>query len=130
MLVKDLKLRSPITIKENDSVQNIAKILQKEKIRQVYVIDSKKTPTGVVSILDIHSGILIKGKSSKESKAKDIMVSPVVFISEELDISSAYLKMIEIKAGALPVVKDNKLVSVVSLADCLTHLLKEKKNAK
>lgn len=130
MLVKDLKLKAPITVKENDSVQNISKILHKEKIRQVYVLDSKKILSGVVSILDIHSGVLVKGKSSKESKAKDIMVSPVVSIPEDLEVPKAYIKMIEIRAGALPVVKENKLLGVVSLGDCLNQLLKEKKNAK
>jgi CBS domain-containing protein len=50
-------------------------------------------------------------------KAKDIMVKNVVSISGESKVALARLKMLRHNVGALPVVKDGRVIGMITLRD-------------
>jgi CBS domain-containing protein len=130
MKIKDIMKKKVVTVLEDSSVQEIAKLLHRNKIRHVYVINSKKEIKGVVGVTEIGEKVMAEGKSSKDVLAKEIMVPKVVSVKESDGIKKAYLKIIETKTSSLPVVKDKKIVGVVSLVDCVNILLKEKNGKK
>jgi IMP dehydrogenase len=54
---------------------------------------------------------------SSMKKAKDIMVKNVVSISGESKVALARLKMLRHNVGALPVVKDGRVIGMITLRD-------------
>ena len=126
MNISCIKLSKPIGVLEGASVREISKILEKKNLRHVYVIDKENVPLGVVGISDINSKVVVKGKSSDDLKAKDIMNKKISTVDVNDKVSKAYLEIINLNTSSLPVVKDGKLIGVVSIIDCVKCLLEEK----
>ena len=82
--LKSLKLLPVISCSLDDPVMDVAKKLSKFQERRIFVLDKKKTPVGIISIVDINDRVVAKGKSPKTTKAKDAMSYPLNLI---LDIN-------------------------------------------
>ena len=86
-----------------------------QKLRYVLVEDGRGKLTGLVS-----SGLLLrhfrnKGKgNTKATNVKDIMVTNPIYIGPEASIKKAMEMMKSKRIGCLPVIKNDKLVGVIT----------------
>lgn len=80
---REIMQRKVITVKTNERVEEIIKIMRKKAISQVLVVDGKKT-VGVVAEKDILDKI---DKDLNSLTAKDMMVEPPPVISEDTKMS-------------------------------------------
>lgn len=150
MLAKDIMEKAVISIDGDMSVEEIAKILMKNKISGVPVIDEKKQVIGIVTEADLLSKekeprfpsyieflgsiIYIEGVKQYEedlkklvaSKAKEIMTTPAHTVEENATIEEVAALMVEKRINRVPVVNTKgELVGIISRADMLKSLLNQ-----
>lgn len=103
------------TVKEDDLIELVANIMDWKQVKHVPVENKKGELVGLVT-----AGILVNFlcMSDKEKKKKSrilhFMIKNPVAVSPETSISEALETMIINKVDALPVVKDKKLVGLVT----------------
>ena len=51
--IEDVCTREVITVRDEDSIQDAAKLMRSHRIRHLVVVDSNKNPVGVLSIRDL-----------------------------------------------------------------------------
>ena len=136
---KDVMTRNVISVEENTSLEEVAKILNRYVISGVPVIDDDKSVVGVISEKDFlfHMGAkekrtfmgvvahCLKSKgcvaiSMRKQNAKDIMTSPAVTVDEKTPVSEIANIFIEENINRTPVVgPGQKLVGIVTRTDII-----------
>lgn len=118
--VKEVMSSPPITIDIEESVIRAAKVMAENKIGCVIVIDRKGKPVGIVTRRDLVEKVLAKAKDPFRTKVRDIMSSPLTYVSPNTPILEAAKLMSRKDIKHLPVIDVNGLVGVVSDRDILT----------
>lgn len=116
ILVKEIMSKPPITIDPNKSVRRAA-ILMKKNRKGFLVVTKKGKPVGVVSDSDLINKIIVKKKDAIKTKVKDIMGKPLITVSPGSDAMEAVEKMKKSNVHRLPVVRNGKVIGVLSLTD-------------
>jgi len=86
------------------------------------VVDADNHVVGVVTEFDLLKAIH-EGKDMQTVKAMEIMGRPAVCVEEEDEIEMVIAKMTTHNIIRVPVVRDGKLVGIISRADILSHMI-------
>lgn len=126
MLVKDVMARNPVTCKPENSVPEVKSIMTKHKISKLPVLDSNTNLVGIVTkndiikstpndatTLDVYELSYLLGKLTVDK----IMQKNVKFVTENETVENAADIMRDYEIGCLPVIKDNKLIGIVTESD-------------
>ena len=126
MLVKDRMSVHPLTISENESIFGAHHYMQDQNIRHLPVVNKAGKMVGLVTEDDLlkaePSGVTLLSVWEINSlltkvKVKDVMVRDVITTSEDMPIEEAAHLMMEHKIGCLPVLRDGKLVGLITETD-------------
>jgi predicted transcriptional regulator len=121
--VKDIMTKTVITIESNKTVIEAAALMTENNVSNLIVM-YKNTPTGIVTERDFVRKVLAKNKPST-TKISEIMSTPLRVIDPDAPIKEAARRMVRRKIRRLPVIKDNKLVGIITAADFARHLSKK-----
>lgn len=122
MLVQSVMTRDVISIKSETLVSDTAKLMDEKKIRCVVVASEQKVE-GIVTDSDIIFRVVSKGLDPKAVLASEMMTKNPAIISPDVDIFDAIRLMEERRIRRLPVVKDGKLVGILSIGDVSANLM-------
>ena len=115
LIVEEFMDTDLFTVRPDDIVELVADMMDWQKLRYVLVEDGRGKLIGLVS-----SGLLLRHFRNKEKGndratiVKDIMVKNPKYISPEASIKKAMHMMQTNRIGCLPVIKNNKLVGVIT----------------
>lgn len=112
MIASDIMTRKVATIRPEVSAQEAAQLLDEKRISGAPVVDAEIKIIGIITEADIISKVNRDGLC-----VADIMSHDVIAISEETPVSEIAALLTERKIKRVPVVRDNKLVGIVSRAD-------------
>ena len=121
--VKDLMTKNVVTVDANKTVVEAAALMSEKDIGDLIVMDDN-TPVGIVTERDFVRRVLAEGKST-DSKVSEVMTRPLKVIDPEAPIKEAARRMVNKRIRRLPVIKDNKLVGIITAADFARHLSKK-----
>ncbi len=126
MLVKERMTRNPITITPDTSFEEALRVMRKNKVRRLPVLDKDKRLVGIVTEKDL----LYASPSPVTSldvfelhyllskiTVKDLMTKEVITVEEDTPLEEAARIMADNKIGGLPVMRDGVLVGIITETD-------------
>ena len=119
--------KSVVSIQTNSNVTalDITKLMVKNKVGSVLVIDSTNFPIGIITERDIIKKVCVTNTLPNDMNLEKIISSPVITIMSYDSIETAAQKMTDYKIKRLPVLEENQqIVSILSLTDITKHLSK------
>jgi acetoin utilization protein AcuB len=127
MLVYERMTRHPITVSPDTPVAEALQMMREQNVRRFPVIDKKTTrlvgivtekellyasPSPVTS-LSIHEIHYLMSKITVD----EVMTTELVTVAEDTAIEEAALLMVDNKVGALPVMRGQQLVGIITETD-------------
>jgi len=114
--VKDAMVSPVVTAKPNQSVNEGAKIMQKEDVGSLVICENKH-PVGIVTREDIVNKVVAKNLKASEILLKDIMTKKVVSTVSDEDLADTARVMAKYGYERLPVIDNGKLVGIISVRE-------------
>lgn len=115
------------SVSENITVYEALKIMGEKNIGALLVMEEENL-RGIISERDYARKIVLKGKSSQETTVNEIMTKEVITVLPEDDIEKCMGLMSGRHIRHLPVMKDNKVLGVISITDVVTAIIDLQKN--
>ncbi|WP_409199399.1 IMP dehydrogenase [Methanobrevibacter sp. DSM 116169] len=113
---EEVTIRDVVTITPDSTIENVQNVMENESISGLPVMEGDKI-VGIISKRDV-SPVL---KTASAKTVKEIMTSDVVTIEEPITPDEALDIAYENKVERLPVLRDGKLVGIVTIKDILNH---------
>src|SRR5713101_2654846 len=112
------------SVSPESTVYDAINMMADKNVGALLVLEGEKL-SGIISERDYARKVILKGKSSKETKVKEIMTSDVVTISPHQSIEECMGLMTVKHIRHLPVVEDKKLVGMISIGDVVKAIISE-----
>ncbi len=132
ILVEEFMTTDLFTVHKNDILELVAEIMDWKKLRYIPVEDEKANLTGLVISRMLWRN-LTKSSTLKNTTVEEIMIQDPICIAPEATIYDAMNILKKHKIGCLPVMKNKKLIGVVSennfvnITDSLLKIIGNKK---
>lgn len=119
--------------KQNQTVWNITpealvldaiKLLAEKGIGALLVMEGEQV-VGIVTERDYTRKVHILGRSSDNTPVRDIMTSPVMYVSPDQTNEQCMALMTENRLRHLPVMDNGKLVGLISIGDLVKDIISE-----
>ena len=122
--VRDIMQKNVITIQEDKSALDAAKLLSEKDISFLVIVKDDK-PIGVITEKDFVRKIAAQDKQSSLIPLSEIMSYKFRWVEPSTEIEDAVQKMLNHNIRRLIVLEDEKLVGVITQTD-LTDFLRSK----
>ena len=118
------KGRDVVTVTTDQSVMEAVKLMSERRIGAVVVME-KGNVVGIFSERDLLNRVVALKRSGAETHVRDVMSTPVAYVSPDTEISECRLAMIQKRIRHLPVLEGGKLAGVISIGDVVALELSE-----
>jgi CBS domain-containing protein len=116
MKIEKLMTRNVITLPADASVYDAVKLMNKNKIGCLVVVDNSHI-VGILTERDLLERVLEKCRNPKETMISEIMTKHVITGKPDTELSEATKVMFKNKVKKLPIIEGNRLVGMVTLTD-------------
>jgi len=117
MKVRDLMIPDPIAITANASISDAIELMKANHIRHLPVVSRGKKLEGLVTLADLKQGLIPSMLGDVD--LKDLMIKEPITLAPEDDIETAAQIIYKNKIGGLPVIKNGRLVGIITETDML-----------
>jgi len=118
----DIMNRNVVAVMENESLENMAKIMAEKEIGSVIVVDGYDSPQGIITERDMIRIMAKKGRGFFNLSAEEVMSKPLFTAISSTDIEKIEKEMRKRNIKYLPVVESEKLAGIVTLKDVVKYL--------
>jgi acetoin utilization protein AcuB len=118
--------KNPVTVRADEGIEDALKTMRDRNVRRLPVLDKKDKLVGIVSdkdllyaspspatSLSVHELHYLLSKLT----VKEVMSSPVITVTEYTPLEEAARIMTDSKIGGLPVMRDDKVVGIITETD-------------
>ena len=120
-------MRSAPAVTPNDSLGKVAKLMLESEIRQLPVYSGKKL-LGFVTDDDVIHGVVMD--QWRNTSVEEIMTKKPFVIEEDESIGAILSLFREEGISHVPIVRDGKLVGIVSIFDIISNIFQPKQSQK
>lgn len=117
MKISDLMIPDPITISEKASITDALELMKLNSIRHLPVVSPKKLLRGFVTLADLKQGLI--PSMVGDVSLTDLMIEDPIQVHPDDDIEIAARLIYKHKISGMPVVKDRRLVGIITETDIL-----------
>jgi CBS domain-containing protein len=108
------------------TVREAASVMRSARVGAVVVLDAKEHLAGILSERDIMTKVVAEDKDPAKTAVGDVMVSPVITVTEGESLENALRFMAKRHIRHLPVVNgDGAPIAILSIRDLLRHRIEE-----
>ena len=104
------------TVSPDETVYDALALMAKKEIGALVVVKKKKM-VGIISERDYARKVILKGKSSKKTRVREIMTSDVIHVSPEQKVGKCLSLMTKKRIRHRPVLEKDRLVGILSIED-------------
>ena len=106
----------------NATVYDAIGILAEKNIGALPVVDGDRL-VGIFSERDYTRKVALEGRSSRDTRVREIVSAPVISITPQHSIEDAMRLMSEKHIRHLPVLEGDKMVGMISIGDLVTWII-------
>lgn len=114
------------SVTPDDTVYDVIKLMDEKSIGAVTVLKDGVL-VGMLSERDYARQVMLKGRSSKTTKVKEIMSKQVYYTFPDQALDDCMIVMTERRIRHLPVLKGDELVGIISIGDLVKDVIAEQK---
>jgi CBS domain-containing protein len=114
------------SVSPDTPVYDALKLMAEKNVGALLVLDGDKL-AGILSERDYARKVILKGKASKNTPAREIMSENVVCVTPKQSVAECMALMTDKHFRHLPVIEDGKLVGVISIGDVVKAIISEQK---
>lgn len=110
----------------DETVYEAIEKMASKDIGALLVMDGENL-VGIITERDYRSKVIIKGRASKTTKVKEIMSTGLYCVNPSEKVETCMALMTDRKVRHLPVLKEDKVVGVVSIGDLVKAVISKQK---
>lgn len=120
----DNKGRDVWSVAPDDSVYDAINLMAEKDVGAVMVLDNRK-PVGLLSERDYARKVMLAGRSSKETRVRDIMTRRVICANPMQTIEECMAVMTDKRVRHLPVIDHKEMIGLISIGDLVKAIIHE-----
>jgi len=109
-----------------DTVYDTIKMMDEKHVGALAVVKDNEL-IGIISERDYARQVILKDRTSRQTKVKEIMTRHVYYTHPEQTIDECLVIINERRIRHLPVLDHNKLVGMMSVGDVVKEIIKDQK---
>jgi CBS domain-containing protein len=110
------------SVSPDESVFQAISVMAEKAIGSLVVIADDRL-VGIISERDYARKVVLQGKSSKETRVRDIMTTPVLSVGPSHTVDDCMHIVTTKRIRHLPVVEGEKVIGIVSIGDLVRRVI-------
>jgi CBS domain-containing protein len=112
------------TVSSDTSLYDALKEMADKNIGSLLVVDNGKL-SGILTERDFVRKMILQGKSSHETRVREIMTDRVVCVQPKNTVEECMALMTDKRTRHLPVIENDELIGVLSIGDLVKEMISE-----
>lgn len=117
--IRDIMTRRVVTADPDTNVADISRKMLKENVGCIIVVEDNQ-PIGIITERDIVRKLVSKDLNPTATTIKELMAEPIITVPHDMSLLDVTKKMAQMNIRRFPVVKNGKMVGIVSETDIVS----------
>lgn len=114
------------SVSPDSTIYEALQLMAEKEIGALLVLSGENNIEGIISERDYARKVILKGKSSKDTPAKEIMSTKVIYVNSSNEAEECMALMINKRVRHLPVIDNSELSGIISIGDVVKAVIDDK----